>query len=73
MHCAVDFYKLKENDGEDIELYEYHINEQWQVGKDWYDYKYGFKHIDRRVEFLSYEEARLECLKELIKTVENGK
>ena len=70
LHSSVDFQKLKENDtDDDVELYEFRINEQWQIGKEWYDYKYGFKHHTFSYNHTSYEEAELECLKKLIEIV----
>jgi hypothetical protein len=73
LHSSLDFQKLKEHDGdEDIELYEWRINEQWQVGKDWFEYiPYGFKHQSVGFNLKSYEEAELECLKKLIEIVKN--
>ena len=71
LHSTVDFDKLKEADDDDIELYEFKINEQWTIGKDWYDYKFGFKHQAISYNHKSYEEAEFECLKKLIEIVKN--
>lgn len=71
LHSSVDFDMIKETDEDDIELYNYRINEQWSIGKEYYDYSYGFKHIDHKCHFRSYEEARIECLKKLIVVVKN--
>jgi hypothetical protein len=74
LHSSVDFQKLKETDeDEDIELYEFKINEQWQVGKEWFDYKYGFKHHSYNFNYMSYEEAELACLKKLIEIAKETK
>jgi hypothetical protein len=69
LHSSVDFDQLKEKDDEDIELYHFTINEQWTVGKDWYDYKYGFKNHTFCRNFNTYEKAELACLKKLIEIV----
>ena len=67
LHSSIDFQKLKESDlDEDIELYEFKINEQWSIGKDWSDYTYGFKHHSVGFNHQSYEEAEIACLRKLI-------
>lgn len=73
LHSSVYFQKLKESDiDEDIELYEFIINEQWQIGKEWYDYSYGFKHHSVSFNYISYEEAESACLDRLIKIKNEG-
>lgn len=65
LHICVDFDKLKDNDdAPDIELYSFRINEVWSEGKDWSDYRYGFKHIMVRHKQLSYYEALNKAIEE---------
>lgn len=72
LHSSIYFQKLKEgDDDDDIELYQFMINEQWVNGKDWGDYKYGFKHHSVGYNYDSHEKAKFECLKKLIEIVEN--
>ena len=70
LHSRVFFDHLKELDETDEERYDFDIIERWTLGKDYYDYTYGFKHIhSSRGIYMSHEEAELECLKKLIEIV----
>jgi hypothetical protein len=70
LHSCVDFQQLKSiSDDIDIDMYKFYINEQWVEGKDWFDYRYGFKHIAVSLNITSYREAELECLKKLIEII----
>lgn len=72
LHITAEFSQLKDvNDDENIELYGFRINEQWQEGKDWFDYKYGFKHIENQHSFKSYYEALTKAIEEAIKLIKN--
>ncbi len=73
LHSSIDFQRLKERiDDDDIELYEWKINEQWTEGKDWIDFKYGFKHHSRGVNHKSHEDAELACVNKLIEIIKNN-
>lgn len=69
LHSCIDFFKLKEKGDDEIELYEFTINEQWTPGKDWYDYRSGFTHIAAETHHKSFNEARQACLEKLIELI----
>ena len=67
LHSRVFFDRLKELEETDEERYDFDIVEQWTIGKDYFDYSYGFKHLhSSRGIYMSYEEAELACLVKLI-------
>ena len=73
LHGEVEMEGIYES-GNDTEtfFYRYKINEKWAEGKDFDEdeYRFGFKHIGHGNKFRSYEEAQLNCLKHLIKSLE---
>ena len=71
LHSSIDFSGIKEKDDNDVEYFYYQINEQWSLGKDFYDYSYGFKHVKYESHFTTYKEARLACLEKLIEIIQN--
>jgi hypothetical protein len=74
LHSRVFFDGLRYLEESDEERYDFDIVEQWTIGKDYFDYSYGFKHVhSSRGVYMSHEEAALECLKKLIEIVESLK
>ena len=70
LHSRVFFDGLKELEETDEERYNFDIIEKWILGKDYFDYSYGFKHLySSRGVYMTHEEAELECLKKLIEIV----
>jgi len=70
----VNFSKLKENDDEeDIVIWEFKINEKWTIGKEWYDYSYGFKPIKFRSGYTSKHEAFEQAILESINFIKDRK
>lgn len=59
----------EKGDDTDTFFFEFKINEQWKEGKDWYDYKYGFKHIAVKRKFKTYYEAQNKAIEEALKLI----